>query len=60
MSWREFRVLLDGLSPFGAVATHYKDALQKQKDEEAQTSNGPPADVNDFWGRMTSFIPKVN
>ena len=30
MSWREFEVLLHGLSPYGAVAAHYAEAMKRQ------------------------------
>jgi len=60
MSWREFRVLLDGLSPYGAVAAHYKDAMKAQREEEAKNGDGPPPDAIAFWNRMASFTPNTN
>ena len=54
MSWREFNVLLNGLNPYGALASHYDSALKKQREEEERESSVPSAAVNSFWNRMAS------
>ena len=55
MSWREFTVLLNGLSPHGAVATHYDEELKKQREEEERKSSKPSAAVQAFWSGIASL-----
>ena len=55
MSWREFTVLLGGLSPHGAVAAHYDEALKSQREEEERAKGKPGAAVQAFWSRIASF-----
>lgn len=56
MSWREFQVLLDGLSPHGAVAFHYEAIAQRERlrweKEEPERTRG---ESNAFWSRLASF-----
>lgn len=50
MSWRKFWVLLAGLNPYGAVASHYDEALKEQRAQEI--SDNPDAaqqNANAFW-----------
>ena len=54
MSWREFKALLDGLSPYGALAANYDAALKKQREEEQRRSNKPGAQVESFWRSIAS------
>ena len=54
MSWREFKALLDGLSPHGALAANYDAALKKQREEEQRRSNKPGAQVESFWRSIAS------
>ena len=50
MSWRQFSALLAGLSPHGAVAAHYEQALDRQRLEEVRTSTGAARQAADsFW-----------
>lgn len=49
MSWREFTVLLGGLNPFGALATHYDSALKQQREEETRTERGAKENADNFW-----------
>lgn len=56
MSWREFKTLLNGLSPWGALATHYDAELKKQRaedDDEAAVS-GRKAEAASFWTMVTN------
>lgn len=55
MSWREFTVLLSGLSPHGAVAAHYDEALKSQREEEERAKGKPGAAVQAFWSGIASF-----
>ena len=54
MSWRTFKVLLDGLSPCGALAAHYREALDRQRMEEDDGRDAAAA----FWNRMAAFRPR--
>jgi len=58
MSWREFKNLLDGLSPFGAVASHYEAELKKQRLEEQRTNGKGAAAASRFWNQITSIKAK--
>lgn len=58
MSWREFKNLLDGLSPFGAVATHYEAALKKQQMQEQSKNGKGAAAASRFWNQITSIKAK--
>lgn len=55
MSWRMFCVLLDGLNPYGAVATHYSDALKAQEAERPKTQAEQQAAANSFWASVASI-----
>ena len=55
MSWREFTVLLSGLSPHGAVAAHYDEELKKQREEEERARGKPSAAVQAFWSGVASL-----
>ena len=57
MSWRCFCALLDGLTPYGALGSHYESALKKQREEEERESNRPSTSVNLFWTRIASVRP---
>lgn len=58
MSWREFKNLLDGLSPFGAVASHYEAELKKQQLQEQRTNGQGAAAASRFWNQITSIKAK--
>lgn len=55
MSWRTFCVLLDGLNPYGAVATHYSDALKEQERSRPKTQAEHQAAANSFWASVASI-----
>ena len=55
MSWREFKTLLNGLNPYGAVASHYDEAIKKQRQEEERNSKVPTANVSSFWNQIASI-----
>lgn len=55
MSWRRFKVLLDGLSPFGEVANHYDDEMKKQRAESERKRGTVPGDVQDFFNSIAGF-----
>lgn len=57
MSWRRFRVLLNGLSPYGALASHYEEAAKRQSAEDAREGGGTPDDVKEFWGLVMGVQP---
>ena len=57
MSWRQITVLLDGLHPYCALASHYESAMKKQREDETREATGPTAAVNRFWGRIASIRP---
>lgn len=50
MSWREFQVLLKGLSPWGSVATNYKDEMKRVRVEQ-ESGRGELT----FWQRIASI-----
>ena len=55
MSWREFQVLLKGLSPYGAMASHYEqvskaERLRMQDEDTSLGRNG----ANAFWSQVVS------
>lgn len=54
MSWREFKVLLDGLSPWGAVAMRYDDEVKRLRLEEDDARTRPNAAVSSFWRGIAS------
>lgn len=47
MTWREFQTLLNGLSPWGAFASHYEDEAKKQRAERGDGAKS-------FWQFMAS------
>lgn len=49
MSWREFETLLAGLSPWGAVATHYDEALKKQNQNAPKSGEQQRYAADQFW-----------
>lgn len=55
MSWREFKTLLNGLSPWGALATNYEKELKKQRLEDKDAQK---AQAETFWAQLASFRPK--
>lgn len=55
MSWREFRALLSGLNPHGAVAAHYADALKEQEADRPKTQAEQQAAANSFWASTASL-----
>lgn len=55
MSWREFKTLLNGLSPYGAVAAHYEEALKEQKARDARTEQGAKEAASRFWQSVASI-----
>lgn len=55
MSWREFRTLLNGLNPHGAVASHYSDALKEQERTRPKTQAEQQAAANSFWASVASM-----
>lgn len=57
MSWREFQVLLQGLSPWGAVATNYESMAEKARLEEESASETPSSAVQSFWAAVTAYKP---
>ena len=54
MDWREFITLYNGLSPYGAVATHYEDALKRQR-EQNKTQDDARIEAASFWTRVASI-----
>ena len=59
MSWREFKILLDGLSPWGSLATNYERELKKQREREEQNSDKPSSAETGFWNMIASYHPTV-
>ena len=55
MSWREFDSLLSGLSPFGAVATHYDEALKKQNQSAPKSEEQQRYNADQFWQSVARF-----
>lgn len=55
MSWREFRALLSGISPHGAVASHYTEALKEQEASRPKTQAEQHAAANRFWASAASL-----
>lgn len=58
MSWREFEVLLQGLSPWGAVASHYEEEAKKQRAKQEDNADKPTRAVAAFWAGVTGFRPQ--
>ena len=55
MSWREFQALLSGLSPWGAMASHYEqvakvERLRMQDEDVGQGRGGADA----FWSQVAT------
>lgn len=55
MSWREFKVLLNGLSPWGAVATHYDSEAKRVRLEDDDARPAPSAAITSFWQGVASI-----
>lgn len=55
MTWREFQALLRGLSPWGAVATHYEDEARRQRLAAERESGKPGAAAASFWQQIASM-----
>jgi len=55
MTWREFQVLLHGLSPWGAVATHWDEEAKKQRLADEEETGRPSAAAQGFWQRIASM-----
>ena len=55
MSWRRFKILLHGLSPWGAVAIHYDEAIKAQIADEERRTGQPSENANRFWGMIASL-----
>ena len=55
MSWREFHALLQGLNPFGAVASNYSAALKEQEATSEKTETEKQAAANSFWASVASI-----
>ena len=48
--------LLDGLNPWGAVATHYKDVQKRcERAGERRKSGEIPAEAKGFWAAMDAL-----
>lgn len=60
MSWREFKVLLDALSPWGALQTNYENLLMEQEEREERRSGRPSASAQGFWNFVASWQPRDN
>ncbi|WP_418465427.1 Gp15 family bacteriophage protein [Faecousia sp.] len=55
LGWRDFNRLLDGLNPWGAVATHYKDVQKRVSERERRKSGEIPAEAKGFWAAMDAL-----
>lgn len=51
MSWRYFLVLLNNLTPYGAVATK----IQAQKEQPSENPEDDEAAANAFFAQVVSF-----
>lgn len=52
LSWRKFLVLLSGLNPYGALATHYDSELKKQNAEPAADAETQRQQAADVWSAL--------
>lgn len=55
MGWRDFNILLGGLNPWGAVATHYKEVQKRINERENRADGKPTADTRNFWAALDSL-----
>ena len=55
MSWREFCVLLDGLSPYGSLATNYERLLKEQEANEPKSEDEQRSSADRFWQSVASI-----
>lgn len=55
MSWRQFLTLLHGLSPWGALATHYEEAAKQWRLEQSRASDSPAPEQTRFWNLVASL-----
>lgn len=55
MSWRQFQTLLNGLNPYGSVASHYDSALKEQESTREKTEDEKRVAANSFWASVASI-----
>ncbi len=55
ITWREFQALLQGLSPWGAVAMHWDAEAKKQRLDTENRTGQPSAAAQGFWQRIASM-----
>ena len=59
MSWRQFQILLKGLSPYGAFASHYDSESKRLQIEERITDPVQmQQEADSLWGALHAIAPK--
>lgn len=52
LGWHEFNMLVDGLDPWGAVATHYKSVQKRVNEAHERKIGKPSANASSFWAML--------
>lgn len=55
MGWHKFLMLLNGLSPYGALASHYDAELKRQNAEQLNTPDEQKQAAASVWGALHSI-----